>query len=722
MAWRSDAGHRHLFRPGYHPDPAPLLEHVAAGGLVVAHGAMFERTIWNENLRRTILRHWPPLRIEQQDCTMARACVLSLPAKLEDVCAVLKLPVQKDMEGSRLMRQMMKPRGKKLCVQCNGTGQLLYGQHCATCDGTGDVLTWWDDEPRRDRLDDYCMRDVDAEWGLDERLPALSKRERDVWVLDQQINDRGVHLDRPMIEKMQQIVVAGKITLDRAMEQVTGGAIKSCGQAKALASWITGHGVLCDSVAAENHDDILQAVGAHPCKPQIEAALDLRAEAGSVSAIKFPAMLDTLDVDDRSRGLLAYHATLQGRWAGRLWQPQNVKTREDEEVTDAALAMRLAESIPNAATVATLYDMIFDAPIGVCSLAQRSMITAAPGCELVGGDKSNIEGRVNAWLNGESWKIHAFREYDAGIGPDLYRVAYASSFGVDVSSVTGASRQVGKVQELALGYQGSVGAYVKMAKKKKIKLSRVRDTVKAAASPDEWFAAMGGYKSARNKAGLDQETWAAVAIVVKRWRSSNSCIVQGWWDLQDAAILAVEHPGEFGQACDGKIRYLSARDFLWCALPSGRTLAYYKPRVEIRDESYFLFPDGRREPTDTYFDFEHAELFAQGVRLVSRKKNIVTFEHQNDVKMWVREALYGGMQMAHVVSGIARDCMVEDMFNAEAAGFNTILTVHDELLTENPIGARTPEELTAILTKKPAWIVGDLPLAAKCWKGQRYPK
>jgi DNA polymerase len=713
MAWRlTSTGSKFLWRPG-EADPVALLNHVYAGGLFVAHNAPFEFQVWNEYICKFVCPHWPRLKIEQLSCTMARANALGLPGDLDTLAVALRLADRKDKEGKRLMLQMARPR------KVNEDGTYL----------------WWDDADRQRRLGYYCLQDVEVETAADEMLPDLTPRERTIWELDHKINCRGVALDEPMIHRLLGVVDVAKKDLDAQISDLTSGAIKTCNQAKALVAWITDQGVPCVSVAAENHADILAGADALedeedelvvdvPVGSLIRRVLEVRNMAAKASTAKLKRMLVTLCADRRSRGLLAYHVTVQGRWAGRLWQPQNVKTREDEEVTDAALAMYLAEHIADPKALADIFTMLFRAPMEMVSLCLRSLIVAGPGNKLIGGDLSNIEGRGNAWLSGETWKIAAFHEYDRGSGPDLYRVAYASSFGVPVELVKGAMRQVGKVQELSLGYQGSVGAYVKMAKKKGINLARVRDTVKGATDEDLWSIACRAYDSARNKSGLDRETWAAVSIVVKKWRETNEMIVQGWWDLQDAAIEAVCNSLREVPVFTGKIRYLYARGFLWCALPSGRCIAYYRPEVRIVKEEWVVWPDGIRKSADDMFA-EEIQIACErdGVQLHTREKKVVFYECKDDKGRWGKGALYGGMQCAHVVSGIARDILADAMLEAERVGMPIVLTVHDDITAEVPLNSPFGKaDLEAILSRKPAWIEGDYPLSAKTWEGTRNAK
>lgn len=282
---------------------------------------------------------------------------------------------------------------------------------------------------------------------------------------------------------------------------------------------------------------------------------------------------------------------------------------------------------------------------------------------LVGADLSNIEGRINAWLAGERWKVQAFRDYDAGAGPDLYVLTYARSFGVAVDAVSKAERQIGKVQELALGYQGGVGAFQSMAAVYGLKVTDERaDELKTA------------------------------------WRDAHPAIVQSWWDLQDAAIDAVANPGCIVPVLNDLIRYKVDRGFLWCKLPSGRVLAYAAPRIvwgKIK----------RRDGSE----LEKRQVEYEGVDSVTKR--------------WGPQRLYGGLQCENIVQAIARDVIAEAMFRAETAGFPIILTVHDEILAEveDASAGHTAETIEALMCVVPKWAPG-LPLAAKAWEDKRYVK
>jgi len=352
------------------------------------------------------------------------------------------------------------------------------------------------------------------------------------------------------------------------------------------------------------------------------------------------------------------------------------------------------------------------------------MFIATPGTRFVGGDLSNIEGRVAAWITGEQWKVDAFRAYDEKRGPDLYRVAYARSFGVaDPATVTGQRRQVGKVTELSLQYQGSVGAWIKMAANYGVAPVDVVDVVRLAVPEAAWLAMVLAYPHAQDKHGLPQNEWAAIKLIVKGWRDAHGNMVQGWWDLQDAAIEAVANPGAVVPVLDGKVRYVFVRGFLWCSLPSGRVLAYFNPRVVTADTSYIEMPGGARVKLDDLREGEQEQMLEDGGLLVHQSRRRVDYEgYEGEKKRWATMNLYGGMQFNHIVQGTARDIMVDGMLEADKRGYPLVLTVHDELLAECPSGFGGADELADIMSTVPAWVVGDLPLAAKSWEDVRYAK
>jgi DNA polymerase bacteriophage-type len=715
MSWRiGDTGPVNSWWPGQ-PDPQPLLDHVAAGRTVISHNAVAERTGW-ALVRRKYCPHWPPLRIEQQDCTMARCATLAIPQSLEIAAMVLGTSAKKDMEGNAIMRRWAMP------AKVTPTGEYI----------------WHDSPGEHYKIIRYCDQDVETETEVDIAVPPLSPFEREVWELDQWINERGVLFDVPAIQHCIEVREIAKAKLNAAMARITNGVVQKCSQTKALLDWIKSLGIECTSVAKSEHerlladaddalgdDDGMEIVVEGAAPNAVAQALAVRAEANKTSTAKYTAMLNCVCADGRARGLLAYHGTNTGRWAGRLIQPHNLyRVDPERDGHDIEIAVEVMhEFYGNSAH--DMLTLLFGSAMSMLAKMLRSMIIAQPGCTLKGADLSNIEGRLAAWLAGEQWKLDAFAAYDAGEGPDLYIVAYGRSFGVELASVTKSQRQIGKVEELALGYQGGVGSFISMGKVYGLKPAGLVEPVRAA-SPEDFEATRLLYRGARDKFGLPEDQWAAVKVVVKGWRAAHPQLVQGWWDLQDAAIAAVENPGTVEWVYNGRVCYMSDRSFLYCRLPSGRLIYYCRPYLTTVTEEWVAMPDGSRHHGE---DFDKAAwpeivraLALQGGEYKQRTRKQVTYEgYEGSTKRWTRFGLYGGMQFNHIIQGTARDVLVGGMMRAERRGYRIVLHVHDEALDESPAGFGSGEELAAIMSEGEPWLEG-CPLSAKGWEGPRYSK
>lgn len=656
------------------PMPADVVAHVAAGLPVKAHNAAFEIGAWNTALPRQV-GPLPPLRPEQCDCTMARAAILALPLPLGDLAKVFGAP-EKDQEGHRLMMKMCRPRS-------------------IAEDGT---VTWWNDPVLIERQALYCDRDVDAEEGVDKLLPPLSADERGVWLLDQEINDRGVQLDIPFISKALAAVEEAKKRADKEIWRLTNGAVTACTQVARIVEWINSRGVPCTSIAKGEVEEIILA-GQVMGDEVVERVILLRRAAAKSSTSKFKAMLTSVCADGRGRGALQYSGAGTGRWAGRLWQPQNLpRVDEDRDLPDVTRTLRLLEKPLAPRELIDAMELLGMKPLETLSKCLRPMLIAAPGHHLVGGDYSNIEGRLNAWFAGEAWKLQAFLDYDNKTGPDLYKVTAADILGKPISELTGFDRQsAGKVSELACGYQGGPGAYVTMGANYGLKPWEVAATARQNCDPAVWQATAERYTE-RDSRGLHLDVWTGLRVIVDGWRAKNSAITQSWWDLQDAAIEACSAPGVVVPVLGGKVKYLVSGGYLLAQLPSGRALAYAHPELK-------RVKSGRknRDGSDQY------------------KWQVTYFGTDSTTKRWTRQFMYGGLQCENVVQAAARDVMVCGMRNAKAAGFPLVLTVHDELLAEvldsqQHLNASYLQSTMAIL---PPW-AGGLPLAAAAWEGPRY--
>lgn len=668
------------------PDPQPLLDHIRAGRRVTNHNAAFERTVWNEVCVRE-MPWWPLLRIEQQDDTMARAAALALPLSLDMLAKVLKAPVQKDMEGNRLMKQMMRPRSYN-------------------ADGT---ITWWDDAERIARLGDYCDTDVEAETSVDELLLPLSEWQRASWVMDQRINERGIKIDIRAVEKLVHVVELAKKAADVAMRQLSGREVKKCSDVKGIIAFLNKRGIATDSLRKQDQEDLMYMADLHGSEVSRQV-IELRRASSKTSTAKYAAMLACVSADGRIRNLLQWHGAGTGRKAGRLVQPQNfprVDADSDEPVKIAWLH-ELINSDRNPREIVELIEAVYGPlePLALLSKALRSMFIAALDCVLIDADFANIEGRVNAWLAGEEWKLEAFRAYDRKEGPDLYRVAYSRAFGTALEAITKAMRQLGKVMELFLGFQGSIGAF--FGPTSNVDPYKVEPVVRAATTPEQWERTRELYhKKGTNRFGLEEAQWTALKILVDNWRASNPKIVASWWEYQDAAIEAVASPGTVVACVGGKVAYYCDGRSLWCVLPSGRMLHYSSPELE-----------------QTWVEYEGFN--ADGSPKGRWKRSVTVEGYDGTTKQWVRYSLYGGIQCENIVQAVAFDLMEQACMRVEDAGYPVVLTVHDEILAEvkkqdvrmRGLGV---EKFAQLMGQGEPWSVG-LPIAVDAWMDIRYVK
>lgn len=477
-----------------------------------AFNAPFERVIWRYVMGPRY--GLPDIELERWVCTAAEVRAMNLPGNLDDSARVLGLVQQKDKAGHRLMLQMSKPR--------------------ATLDDGR--IVWWDDDDRKHRLFNYCRQDVRTEAGITAAVQRLSDYERQVWLMDQRANDRGVMLDRPLAVAAKSIADGVAKKANEKMDELTDGAVTSVTKLASLRAWMAEQG---REVEALRKADVGKLLDDETLPANIREALELRVETGKSSVKKIEAMLRAVCDDDTLRGLLLYWGAGTGRWAGRLVQPQNFPARsahmpewhDPEDWIDAIMHARVDE-------------IDFYAPaLEVIALQLRSMLRARPGRTLAAADYSAIEARVIAWLCGEEWRMEVFRTHGK-----IYEASASQMFKVPFESIKKGLpnyglRQKGKVAELALGFQGGKNALI----------------------------TMGAYDM-----GLDD---AELPEIVKLWRAASPAIVMGWKDLENAAKEAVRYKGRVTEALGGRCRFKVSGGFLWLKLPSGRRLAYCQPKM-----------------------------------------------------------------------------------------------------------------------------------------------
>jgi DNA polymerase len=488
--------------------------HVLAGGEIRAWNAQFERVIWRHILGPRY--GFPVPQPDQFVDTMIEAAAMALPFKLEQAAKVLGLPEQKDMGGNRLAKQMAKPRKPR------------KNEDPA-------ALLWWEDPERLGKLYEYCRQDVRTERGVMGHLRRLSRHERKLYLLDQEVNDRGVRIDVPLVKASLKLAKKATERANVRMSELTNGSVTAVTKVGDITTWLQGRGVEVTSLAK----DIVRDLLAGDISGVERDVLQLRADAGKSSAAKLQTFLAALGADHRVRGLLQFHGAGTGRWSGRLVQPQNFPrpTVKNPEVY-----------IPQ--VLAGDYDAIeAEHPVlHILASLLRSMITASPGHRLMGADFAQIEARVLAWIAEQDDLLDLFAS-----GGKVYEDMAAYIFGVPLSEVTPEQRQIGKNTVLGCGYQMGAARY---------------------------------REQAREQTGIDIGDDLSLQAV-EGYRAKNHRIKQFWWDIETAAKSAVLRPGTVAHVGrEGAIRFTKRGRFLWCVLPSGRPLAYADPIIKMRETQW----------------------------------------------------------------------------------------------------------------------------------------
>ena len=466
--------------------------------------------IHNSAFDRTVLRHCGVhVPVEKIEDTMVRALAHGLPGSLGQLCDVLGVPQDKakDKAGKKLIHLFTKPRPKN--VKLRRATRETHPEEWAA-------------------FVEYARLDVDAMRAVYRLLPDWNSRgsERSLWLLDQNINDRGIAIDVDLADAALRAFQRSTRSLAERTRVLTNGAVGSLTQRDKFLQHLEGDlAFTTPDLKKGTVNNLLQG----DLAPEVRELLEIRQQASATSPAKYKVLLKATSADGRLRGTLQFcGASRTGRWGGRLFQPQNLPrpTLKQEQIDAGIKAMKL-----------DVEDLLFDNVAELCSSAVRGALVASPGHKLVVSDLSNIEGRVLAWLAGEDWKVKAFSDFDAGTGHDLYKLAYARSFNKNAEDVTKDERQIGKVQELALGYQGSIGAFSSMA------------------------ALYGVF--------LPEDE---VDAIVKAWRKAHKAVVAFWYDVERAVKEAIRAPGKRHTVRDLSIGYKDS--WLRIKLPSGRYLCY----------------------------------------------------------------------------------------------------------------------------------------------------
>ena len=538
------------------------------------------------------------------------------------------------------------------------TGKALIRYFCVPCRPTkangGRTRNLPHHDPDKWRLFKvYNAQDVVTEMEIAKRLSAFPVPEQvqRQWETDLRINTRGVAVDMEFTDGALEIGAA--VTEELTEEAVKISGLDNPNSVKQLVKWLdteTAEGVSVENLRKETVTDLL-AMGGH--SDNVQRMLEIRQELGKTSTKKYDAIETCVCTDGRVRGLLQFYgANKTGRWAGRLVQVQNLPRTY---IGHLDMARRFVKERKK-----DHLRMVYGNAADTLSQLIRTAFIATPGNVLIDADFSAIEARVIAWLAGEEWRLEVFRTTGK-----IYEASAAMIFGVPVETIVKghenyALRQRGKVAELALGYQGGVGAMRRM------------DVSHA----------------------LDDMTDDEVQEIVTNWRNASSHIRDLWYDMENAALEVIINGGS------RRVRCLTlAREFdimqgipvMSIMLPSGRKLYYINPQVTKNRWG---------QPSIAFFGVDQT------------------------TKKWKAIETYGGKLVENCVQAIARDCLAQAIEKLEAAGFPIVFHVHDEVVIDIAPFADEKTMLdmvTSIMTEPIPWAQG-LPLGADGWVGTFFKK
>ena len=438
----------------------------------------------------------------------------------------------------------------------------------------------------------YNIRDVETEMSIQARLSKYPVPDS-VWEeyhLDQEINDRGVGLDMELVRQAIQMDGRSRSELTQAMKELT--SLDNPNSVQQMKQWLADNGMETDTLGKKAVAELLKTA-----PPQLQKVLTLRQQLAKSSVKKYQAMETAVCSDGRARGMFQFYgANRTGRWAGRIIQMQNLPQNHLDDLSEVRGLVRAGDFD----AVEMLYE---DVPNTLSQLIRTAFVPQGDRKFIV-ADFSAIEARVIAWLAGEKWRQDVFAE-----GKDIYCASASQMFGVPVEKhgVNGHLRQKGKIAELALGYGGSVGA----------------------------LKAMGALEM-----GLSEDELPAL---VSAWRQSNPKIVQFWWAVDRAVMDAVTR--KTTTKTHGIV--FSARNgMLFITLPSGRSLAYVKPKIGTNKFG----------------------------------GDCITYEGVGGTKKWERLDSYGPKFVENIVQATSRDILCYAMRTLRCCSI--VMHIHDEVVIE----------------------------------------
>lgn len=643
--------------------PEPLVQALRECTEVWAHNSTFDRVVWNNFFKDKYV-----IPLEKWHDTMVQSYEHGLPGALSALCSALGMPVDqsKNVEDGKLVHLFCKPLGKNR--KLDRASRETHPKEWA-------------------KFMEYCRQDVEAMRGAQKRMPNINypanPNEVKFFHLDQRMNDRGVYIDLHLVEAMLAALEKEKDRLKAAIDEETDGYVKAATQRDKLLEYIfLNYGIHFDTL---DKAMVYRELNNLDLSPEIRTLLEIRQESCKTSTAKYQAIVNAVCSDDRVHGMFQFRgATKTGRCAARLIQLQNLPSRNvpDHQYIDGFIEFTKAGK-------ADYYDAkVMD----MASYTLRGTLIPAPGYKYLVSDWSNIEGRLACWFAGEDWKIQAFKDFDAGNGPDLYNLAYAKSFKIPVEKVNKQQRQIGKCQELALGYGGGAGAFSIFAAGYNVDLSSLASQLGGV--PEELLEKadwMWEYATKRNAThGLPREIFKACDVIKQVWRLAHPAIFNFWKALEEGMATCYQAfvdnrdipPIQIGRHI--RMKMMRHMNRLVVRLPSGRCL--------------------------NYNFFEHD----------ASLKSFTYMGTHPVAKRWTRLHVFGGHMLENICQATSSEILNFTMLECEKSDLPPVIQVHDEVVCE-VTKDRSIEELDAIMVKGFDW-TNDLPLAASGFETLRYRK
>lgn len=661
------------WRPGL-PLPFELFAYLAAGGTIEAHNAMFERLVW-ENI--CVPKYgFPPLNPYLLRCSMATARTNNLPGALAKLGEVLKLDVVKDKDGKRLLDKFSVPRQP-------------------TKSDPRTRITPADDPADFARLESYCDTDVATEQHAAAKMRPMSPAELNFWLVDQEINHRGLGVDRAGVRDCIAVLQEAHAAYGAEHLALTG---FEPGQLAEVRGWLAAQGVHVPDMQSDTVDLWLAREG---LPPLARRALEIRSLLGSASVKKLYAMEYQASRDDRLRNLIVHHGARTGRPTGEGPQPLNLPRAGPPLVWCGACKRphRLGlDACPwcavpcppierkgkwSPAMIEHVLEIMASRSLGLVqwffgdallaiSGCLRGLFVAAEGHDLLASDYSAIEAVVSAAVAGEQWRLDVFAS-----GTDVYLAGASKITGSTVADYLAYAaehgdhhpdrQKIGKVSELACGFGGWINSYIAFGSKEPEEVIKAQILAWRAASP-AIVEAWGGQKRGWNEPEL--------------------------YGIEGAVITAIQYPGTVTtMRC---LSFVVRDDILVMTLPSGRELLYHEPRLEAGD----------------------------GWRASQLSISYMTWNSnpKYGAMGWVRMRTWGSRLFENAVQAIAHDILRGAILRLRAAGYPTVLHIYDEILVEVPSGTGSIEEVERLMLPTESWCAGWPIKAAGGYRSKRFRK